>query len=261
MQRIGLIGGLTWISTAEYYRRLNEIIQERLGGANSADLVLASVNREDFHQATNRNDEDAARGILLAAAQRVERAGADFIALCCNGAHQFVPQVEREISIPFLHIADATARKIEAAGLSTVALLGVRNTMEQTFYPDILARRGIKTMIPNDAERAYIHDSIQRELANNVFRDETRRHYIEIMKGLQTRGAQGVILGCTEIPLLIRPDDTSVVTFSTTELHCQAVVERAAWIRTSRARSPGLSASPRPEASSQSRTSERRRLD
>ena len=138
-----------------------------------------------------------------------------------------MPQVEREVSIPFLHIADATARKIEAAGLSTVALLGVRNTMEQTFYPDILARRGIKTMIPNDAERAYIHDSIQRELANNVFRDETRRHYVEIMKGLQSRGAQGVILGCTEIPLLIRPDDTSVLTFSTTELHCQAVVERA----------------------------------
>lgn len=227
MQRIGLIGGLTWISTAEYYRRLNEIVQERLGGANSADLVLASVNREDFAQAADRNDEDAARGLLLAAAQRVERAGADFIALCCNGAHQFVPQVEREISIPFLHIADATARKVHAAGLNRVALLGVRNTMEQTFYPDILARRGIETMIPNDAERAYIHDSIQRELANNIFRDDTRRHYIEIIKGLQSRGAQGVILGCTEIPLLVRPDDTTVLTFSTTELHCQAVVERA----------------------------------
>lgn len=227
MQRIGLIGGLTWISTAEYYRRLNEIVQERLGGANSADLVLASVNREDFAQAADRNDEDAARGLLLAAAQRVERAGADFIALCCNGAHQFVPQVEREISIPFLHIADATARKVHAAGLNRVALLGVRNTMEQTFYPDILARRGIETMIPNDAERGYIHDSIQRELANNIFRDDTRRHYIEIIKGLQSRGAQGVILGCTEIPLLVRPDDTTVLTFSTTELHCQAVVERA----------------------------------
>lgn len=227
MQRIGLIGGLTWISTAEYYRRLNEIVQERLGGANSADLVLASVNREDFAQAADRNDEDAARGLLLAAAQRVERAGADFIALCCNGAHQFVPQVEREISIPFLHIADATARKVHAAGLNRVALLGVRNTMEQTFYPDILARRGIETMIPNDAERAYIHDSIQRELANNIFSDDTRRHYIEIIKGLQSRGAQGVILGCTEIPLLVRPDDTTVLTFSTTELHCQAVVERA----------------------------------
>lgn len=227
MQRIGLIGGLTWISTAEYYRRLNEIVQERLGGANSADLVLASVNREDFAQAADRNDEDAARGLLLAAAQRIERAGADFIALCCNGAHQFVPQVEREISIPFLHIADATARKVHAAGLNRVALLGVRNTMEQTFYPDILARRGIETMIPNDAERAYIHDSIQRELANNIFSDDTRRHYIEIIKGLQSRGAQGVILGCTEIPLLVRPDDTTVLTFSTTELHCQAVVERA----------------------------------
>lgn len=227
MQRIGLIGGLTWISTAEYYRRLNEIIQERLGGANSADLVLASVNREEFAQAADRKDEVAARGVILAAAQRVERAGADFIALCCNGAHQFVPQVEREISIPFLHIAEATARNIQAAGLDRVALLGVRNTMEQTFYPDMLARYGIKTMIPNEVERTYIHDSIQRELANNVFRDDTRRHYVEIMMGLQSRGAQGVILGCTEIPLLIRPDDTSVPTFSTTELHCQAIVERA----------------------------------
>ncbi len=227
MQRIGLIGGLTWISTAEYYRRLNEIVQERLGGAHSADLVLASVNREDYAQATSRKDEAAARGILVAAAQRLERAGVDFIALCCNGAHQFVPQVEREISIPFLHIAEATARKIQSAGMDRVALLGVRDTMEQNFYPQVLARYGIKTMIPNDAERTYIHDSIQRELAQNIFRDETRRHYVEIMMGMQSRGAQGAILGCTEIPLLIRPDDTSVVTFSTTELHCQAIVERA----------------------------------
>jgi aspartate racemase len=227
MQRIGLIGGLTWVSTVEYYRRLNEIIHERLGGANSADLVLASVNREDYAQATSRGDEEAARGVLVAAAQRVERAGANFIALCCNGAHQFLPQVEREVSIPFLHIADATARKIQSAGMDRVALLGVRDTMEQNFYPEVLARYGIKTMIPNDAERTYIHDSIQRELANNIFRDETRRHYVEIMMGLQSRGAQGAILGCTEIPLLIRPDDTSVVTFSTTELHCQAIVERA----------------------------------
>jgi aspartate racemase len=227
MQRIGLIGGLTWVSTVEYYRRLNEIIQERLGGANSADLVLASVNREDYAQATSRKDEEAARGVLVAAAQRVERAGANFIALCCNGAHQFLPQVEREVSIPFLHIADATARKIQSAGMDRVALLGVRDTMEQNFYPEVLTRYGIKTMIPNDAERTYIHDSIQRELANNIFRDETRRHYVEIMMGLQSRGAQGAVLGCTEIPLLIRPDDTSVVTFSTTELHCQAIVERA----------------------------------
>jgi aspartate racemase len=227
MQRIGLIGGLTWVSTVEYYRRLNEIIQQRLGGANSADLVLASVNREDYAQATSRKDEEAARGVLVAAAQRVERAGANFIALCCNGAHQFLPQVEREVSIPFLHIAEATARKIQSVGLEKVALLGVRDTMEQNFYPEVLARYGIKTMIPNDAERTYIHDSIQRELANNIFRDETRRHYVEIMMGLQSRGAQGAILGCTEIPLLIRPDDTSVVTFSTTELHCQAIVERA----------------------------------
>ncbi len=227
MQRIGLIGGLTWVSTVEYYRRLNEIIQERLGGANSADLVLASVNREDYAQATSRKDEEAARGVLVAAAQRVERAGANFIALCCNGAHQFLPQVEREVSIPFLHIADATARKIQSAGMDRVALLGVRDTMEQNFYPEVLTRYGIKTMIPNDAERTYIHDSIVRELANNIFRDETRRHYVEIMMGLQSRGAQGAILGCTEIPLLIRPDDTSVVTFSTTELHCQAIVERA----------------------------------
>ncbi len=227
MQRIGLIGGLTWVSTVEYYRRLNEIVQERLGGANSADLVLASVNREDYAQATSRKDEEAARGVLVAAAQRVERAGADFIALCCNGAHQFLPQVEREVSIPFLHIAEATARKIQSAGLEKVALLGVRDTMEQNFYPEVLARYGIKIMIPNDAERTYIHDSIQRELANNIFRDETRRQYVEIMMGMQSRGAQGAILGCTEIPLLIRPDDTSVVTFSTTELHCQSIVERA----------------------------------
>lgn len=228
MKKIGLIGGLSWVSTAAYYRRLNEITQERLGGVHSAELVLASVDREDYVQAViHRRDEEAACRIILAAAQSVERAGADFIVICCNDVHRFVPRIEPALSIPFLHIAEATARKIAEHGLGAVALMGVRKTMEETFYPDVLARFGIATLIPDEAERTYIHDTIYDELVKDVFRDETRARYVDIMRNLQRRGAEGIILGCTEIPLLVSEGDAGLPTFSTTEIHCQASVSRA----------------------------------
>jgi len=228
MRKIGLIGGLSWVSTAEYYRRLNQITQDRLGGVSSARLVLESVDRQAYVEAViEREDERAACEQILNAAQSVERAGASFAVISCNDVHRFVPEIEPNIGIPFLHIADAAARAIKSAGVSNVALLGVRKTMEGDFYPEILAKHGIETTVPNEAERTFIHDTIYAELVKYVFSEETRRGYVEVIAELASRGAEGVVLGCTEIPLLLRPEDIAVPSFSTTELHCEAAVEMA----------------------------------
>ena len=228
MKKIGLIGGLSWVSTAEYYRRLNQITQQRLGGVHSARLVLESVNRQDYVEAViEREDEAAACRQILDAAQNLERAGASFVVICCNDVHRFVPEIEPKIGIPFLHIAEATSQAIEAAGLGTVALLGVRKTMEGDFYPRIFAGHGIETIVPNEDEKTFIHDTIYAELVNDVFTDKTREGYVNVVQDLAARGAQGVVLGCTEIPLLLRPEDIGIPSFSTTELHCQAAIDKA----------------------------------
>ncbi|MDA0702725.1 MAG: amino acid racemase [Proteobacteria bacterium] len=228
MKKIGVIGGLSWISTAEYYRRINELVQERLGGVHSADLVLASVDRQDYVDAViERRDEAAAGGIVLTAARSLEAAGADFIVISCNDAHRFVPMMEAELSIPFLHIADAAAGAILARGQKTVALIGVRKTMEDTFYSDRLAAHGIATIVPEEEERAYLHQSIFDELVKDVFLDATRARYADLASSLQARGAEGVVLACTEIPLLIGEKDTEVPLYATTEIHCRAAVDMA----------------------------------
>lgn len=227
MKKIGLIGGLSWVSTAEYYRRLNEITQEKLGGDNSARVILESVNRHEYGQAESNGDDEAACQILIDAAQSIERGGAAFIIMTFNGGHRFVPKIQPQISIPLLHIAEATAKAIKAAQLKTVALTGVRNTMEGIFYPEILRQHDIDIIIPNAEEKTFIHDSIFNELVENVFSKVTRDHYIKIFHDLQSRGAEGIILGCTEIPMLISADDVDIKTFSTTEIHCKAAVQKA----------------------------------
>lgn len=228
MRMIGMIGGLSWVSTAAYYRRVSELTQERLGGVSSARLLLASVNRQDYVDAViGRGDEDAACGIVLEAARALEAGGAGFVVICCNDVHRFVPRIAPLLSIPFLHIADATAQAIRAAGLSRVALIGVRKTMEERFYPDRLALHGIETVLPDEGERDYIHASIYDELVKDVFRDETRARYVALIRALYGRGAEGVVLGCTEIPLLVRQADVEVPLFDTTELHCRAAVAAA----------------------------------
>ncbi len=228
MKKIGMIGGLSWVSTAEYYRRVNEIVADRLGGAHSARVALESVERQDYVDAViGRGDEAAASAMILDAARAVERAGADFIVITCNDVHRFVPEIAPEIAIPFLHIAEATAAAVKDMGLATVGLLGVRKTMEGTFYPDVLAGHGIATLVPDESDRAYVHDTIYAELVKDVFTDETRAGYREVIERLAERGAEGCILGCTEIPLLLKPDDVAWPTFSTTELHCQAAVTMA----------------------------------
>lgn len=228
MKKIGMIGGLSWVSTAAYYRLLNELTQEKLGGVSSARLILESVNRQDYVEAViDRGDEDAACEIILKAARSIERGGAEFIVISCNDVHRFVPEVARQIKIPFLHIAEATAQAIMAAGIKTVALLGVRKTMEEPFYPSILKQHGIETIIPNEAEKTIIHDTIYNEMVKDLFLDTTRARYVEIIRALQSRGAEGIILGCTEIPLLLSQDDVDLPTFSTTDIHCRAAIEEA----------------------------------
>ncbi len=228
MKKIGLIGGLSWVSTAEYYKRINEITQILAGGVSSARIVLESVNRQDYVSAViDREDEGAACQQIADSARALEAAGADFIVITCNDVHRFVPEIGSMLQIPFLHIASVTAKAIKDKGLKSVAILGVRKTMEGDFYSTILAEHGIGVVIPDDTERAFIHDSIYNELVKNDFRDGTRSNYRNIIRALGLRGADCVALACTEIPLLIRPDQSPLPAFSTTELHCQAAVEQA----------------------------------
>lgn len=228
MKKIGMIGGLSWVSTAEYYRRVNEITLERAGGVSSARVVLESVNRQDYVDAViKRRDEPAACEQIVRAAQALERAGADFIVITCNDVHRFVPELARQVSIPFLHIAEVTARAIAAAGHCKVAVLGVRKTMESTFYPGSLARHGLDVLILDENEKRFIHESIYEELVKNRFLDTTRARYQDLIADLGARGADCVALACTEIPLLLSPEDSSLPAFSTTELHCRAAVDMA----------------------------------
>ncbi len=228
MQKIGLLGGLSWVSTAEYYRRLNELMQAQLGGVASARIVLESVNRQDYVDAViERKDEAAACGMILEACRDLENAGAQFIVISCNDVHRFVPEVAHRIGIPFLHIAEVTALAIVAKGVKRVGLLGVMKTMEGDFYPEILAKHGVETLIPDRADRDYIHERIYDELVMDIFSESTKAGYLDVIEHLSEAGAEGVILGCTEIPLLIQADEINIPSFATTELHCIAAVERS----------------------------------
>ncbi|WP_289033206.1 amino acid racemase [uncultured Roseibium sp.] len=228
MKKIGMIGGLSWVSTAEYYKRVNEITQMTAGGVSSARIVLESVNRQDYVSAViDRGDEAAACQQIADSARSLQSAGADFIVITCNDVHRFVPAIEPMINIPFLHIAQVTAEAVQSKGLGRTAILGVRKTMEETFFPEIFARNDLATVEPNEAEKNFIHDSIYEELVHNRFHEETREKYKEVMIAMGKRGADSVALACTEIPLLISPGECPLPAFSTTELHCQAAVARA----------------------------------
>ncbi|WNK01495.1 amino acid racemase [Thalassospiraceae bacterium LMO-JJ14] len=228
MKKIGLIGGLSWVSTQAYYRLLNTMMNETLGGVHSAHLILESVDRQRYVDHVIRDkDEAAACEMILKAAKSVEAGGADFMVITCNDVHRFVPEIQPHLSIPFLHIAEATGKAIQAHGLSSVALLGVRKTMEGTFYQDVLKTFGIETIVPDVAERDFVDASIMEEMVKDRFLTETRAKYLELMHTLHKRGAAGIVLGCTEIPLLIAPEDIDIPAFSTTDLHCRAAVDMA----------------------------------
>ncbi|MDH1053899.1 aspartate/glutamate racemase family protein [Aquipseudomonas alcaligenes] len=228
MKTIGLLGGMSWESTLPYYRHINEAVRERLGGLHSARLVLYSL---DFHEieALQRQGDWAAAGTLLAdAARRLESAGADFLLLCTNTMHKVADAIEAASALPLLHIADPTAAAIQAAGLQRVGLLGTRFTMEQPFYRQRLEdRHGIQVLVPDEPDRAEVHRVIYEELCRGVVSEASRQAYRQVITRLVARGAQAVILGCTEIGLLVRADDAEVPLFDTCVLHAQAAAKRA----------------------------------
>lgn len=227
MKTLGLIGGTTWVSTVDYYRYINQLTTDRLGGLNSAKILLYSARFEPVKAMADAGDWESFGRFFSDIALDLEKAGAEAIVLCANTAHIIAERVEENVSIPLIHIVDATAREIEREGLKKVALLGTGFTMENDFYHRRLARYNIETITPNDEERRFIHWSIFEEMAQNIFTAETKRKYQEIIRNLNERGAEGVIFGCTEIPMLLKPEDSPIPSFDTTLIHARAAVDFA----------------------------------
>lgn len=228
MKVIGLIGGMSWESSIEYYRVINQLSRDRLGGQNNAQTLMYTVNFHDIEAMQREGRWDDAGAALADAAVRLERGGADFVVLCTNTMHKVASAIESAVSIPLLHIASATAERVVAAGISRIALLATAYTMEQDFYKGILRDRfGLDVLVPDADDRAVVHGIIYDELCLGVVKDASRRAYADIMAKLEARGAQGIILGCTEISLLVKPEDSHVPQFDTTRIHCEAAVERA----------------------------------
>ena len=228
MKTIGMIGGMSWESTVPYYREANELVKRRLGGLHSARIALCSVDFHDIEllQASERWDE--AGEALARAARSVEAAGADFLVLCTNTMHKVAPAIEAAVSIPLLHIADATAAAVKAAGVRRVGLLGTRFTMEQDFYRGRLEERhGLEVLVPRDEDRGVVHRVIYEELCIGLVSEESRERFREVIRRLVARGAEGVILGCTEIAMLVSPPDSPVPVFDTTRIHAAAAVDLA----------------------------------
>ena len=228
MKTIGLIGGMSWESSAEYYRIINEEAARRLGGTHSARSLMLSVDFGEIEAAQHRGDWDALEAEMVAAARALARGGADFLVLCTNTMHRFADAMEAGADLPLIHIADPTAEAIRADGFSRVGLLGTAFTMEQDFYKGRLAKRhGLEVLVPEAEDRALVHRVIYEELVLGVVREESRAAYREVIARLVARGAEAVILGCTEIMLLVRPEDSAVPVYDTTTLHAKAAVERA----------------------------------
>ena len=228
MKVIGLIGGMSWESSAEYYRLINRGVRSRLGGQHSARSLMYSV---DFHdvEVLQREGRWAEAACLLAeCAVRLERGGADFVILCTNTMHKLAPAIEEAVQIPLVHIADATAAAVLRAGVKRVGLLGTRYTMEEEFYKGRLAERhGLEVLTPDEAGRKVVHDVIYDELCQGKVFEESRQEYLRVIRSLAERGAEGIILGCTEITLLIKPEETSLPLFDTTRLHAEEAVRLA----------------------------------
>ena len=228
MKTIGLIGGMSWESTVPYYRTINETVKAQLGGLHSAKLVLVSVDFAEIEHLQKVGDWATAGQLLAAAALSLERAGADFMVLCTNTMHKVAPAIEAAVSIPFLHIADPTAQAIKESGVTTVGLLGTRFTMEQAFYKDRLSEQhGLRVLVPPSDARDTVHRVIYDELCLGQVRDDSRQAYRAIMAELVAQGAQAIILGCTEISLLVGAADASVPLFDTTAIHARSAALQA----------------------------------
>ncbi|ARF53134.1 aspartate/glutamate racemase family protein [Streptomyces gilvosporeus] len=227
MKTIGLLGGMSWESTAEYYRLLNELTRERLGGLHSSRCVLYSVDFAEIERLQTEGRWDVAAEILAQAAKALEAAGADLLLICTNTMHKVADEVAAAVSVPLLHLADTTASAVRAQGLRRVGLLGTAFTMEQDFYRGRLTARGLDVLVPDGPGRRAVHQVIYEELCVGIVREESRRAYQAIIQDLVAAGAEGIVLGCTEIELLISEDDSPVPVFPTTRLHAEAAVALA----------------------------------
>ncbi|MGK5060624.1 aspartate/glutamate racemase family protein [Janthinobacterium sp. LB2P49] len=221
---IGLIGGIGWASTLEYYRLLNEMLVARIGPAHSARIMLVSMDQADFVAHAAQPDSHAIEQFLIGEGQRLQGMGADFFLLCANGAHRFAPAVVPRIGLPFISIVEETAKRVQQSGVRKVGLLGVKQTMAGGFYHRALEQCGIATVTPEAADQEILHEIIYTELVQNIFTDASRKIFLGIIEKLRLQGVQGVILGCTEIPLLIQQGDVDLPLFNTTAIHCEAAV-------------------------------------
>jgi aspartate racemase len=227
MKTIGLIGGTGWVSTLEYYRLINEETNKQLGGHNAARCILYSFNYADINECNLREDHEGVYKLVLDAARKLKSASADCLVLCANTLHQYVDTLIEEVKLPIIHIADATAVEIKKQGLSTMGLLGTKFTMEMDFYTKKLSDAGIDSMVPDKPERLFIHNTIMNELLKENYKPESKKRFLEIIKDLEQKGAQGIVLGCTEIPLLIKQADTHLPIFNTLKIHAKAAVNFA----------------------------------
>ena len=227
MKTIGLIGGTGWVSTLEYYRLINEETNKQLGGHNAARCILYSFNYADINECNLREDHEGVYNFVLDAAIKLKNASADCLVLCANTLHQYADRLVEEVKLPVIHIADATAVEIKKKGLSTIGLLGTKFTMEMDFYTKKLSEAGISSVVPEKSERLFIHNTIMNELLKEIFKPESKKRFLDIINDLEQKGAQGIVLGCTEIPLLIKQSDTNLPVFNTLEIHAKAAVDYA----------------------------------
>ncbi|MFH1965494.1 MAG: aspartate/glutamate racemase family protein [Acidobacteriota bacterium] len=227
MKTIGLLGGMSWESTSSYYRIINEAVREKLGGLHSARICMYSVEFGEVHSLMLAGNWDAVTEILSEAAGKLETSGSDFILICTYTMHKLAPEIQKSISIPVLHIGDAAAEALARDGVKCAGLLGTRTTMQQDFGRDRFERKGIKIITPSEPDMDIVNDVIFSELCAGVFREESRKFFQDIMADMAAAGAEGIILGCTEIPLLVERKHSSVKLYDTTELHALSAVERA----------------------------------
>ncbi len=227
IKTIGLIGGTGWVSTLEYYRLINETVGRRLGGLNAARCIVYSVNYAEIDAFNRASDAQGVYHLVRDAAGRLERAGADCLLLCANTLHQFADELAGETHLPLLHIAEATADEIGRRQFHRVGLLGTSMTMEAEFYKERLRRRTIDVRVPEKDDREFIHDTILRELLKNIVAEKSKLRFLRIIRDLADDGAEAIVLGCTEIPLLVQPEDSPLPVINTLHLHCQAAVEYA----------------------------------
>jgi aspartate racemase len=228
MKTIGLIGGMSWESSAEYYRIMNQTVQERLGGLHSAQCMLCSFDFQEIEQLQHQGGWEKLTDLMIRAAQRLEGAGAEILIICANTMHKMAEEVQSSVGIPLVHIADAAAKAIIEKGLEKVALLGTRFTMEEDFYKKRLQEKHkLNVIIPSESDRGVIDHVIYTELCRGIMQQSSKGQFKAIIEKLASNGAQGVILGCTEIPLLISQQDAEIPLFDTTKIHAQAAVEIA----------------------------------